>query len=303
MGEPDSLAPSSVLVGTSEVRQAAAYAGPVTPRTAYVLGGGGVLGASQVGMVRALAEAGIAPDLVLGTSIGALNGAFIAGDPTLAGAERLATVWDEVLREGVLWERPVRKAAKIARHRTHLLTHAPLATVMDRYLPERDFGELAVPFQCVAARIEDCRETWFTTGPIAPAVLASCSVPGLFPPVQIDGAHYLDGGLVHSIPVGRAIALGAERIFVLQVGRVEQPLAVPRMPWEVAAVAFEISRRHRYAQEISGVPDSVALHVLPSGTEVAPTVSLGQASGRRMRERADAAYAAATAYLGAHQED
>ena len=282
MGEPDSLAPSSVLVGTSEVRQAAAYAGPVTPRTAYVLGGGGVLGASQVGMVRALAEAGIAPDLVLGTSIGAINGAFIAG------ARR------------VLWERPVRKAAKIARHRTHLLTHAPLATVMDRYLPEREFDELAVPFQCVAARIEDCRETWFTTGPIAPAVLASCSVPGLFPPVQIDGAHYL---LVHSIPVGRAIALGAERIFVLQVGRVEQPLAVPRMPWEVAAVAFEISRRHRYAQEISGVPDSVALHVLPSGTEVAPTVSLGQASGRRMRERADAAYAAATAYLGAHQED
>ena len=85
----------------------------MTERTAFVLGGGGVLGASQVGMMRALAEAGITPDLVVGTSIGALNGAFIASDPTVWGAERLASVWEEVVREGVLWERPVRKAAKI----------------------------------------------------------------------------------------------------------------------------------------------------------------------------------------------
>ncbi|HRW00375.1 MAG TPA: patatin-like phospholipase family protein [Tetrasphaera sp.] len=269
----------------------------MTERTAFVLGGGGVLGASQVGMMRALAEAGITPDLVVGTSIGALNGAFIASDPTVWGAERLASVWEEVVREGVLWERPVRKAAKIARHVTHLLTHAPLATLIDRYLPVHEFEDLAVPFQCVAARIEDSSAAWFDAGPIAPAVLASCSVPGLFPPVRIDGAHYLDGGLVHSIPVGRALELGATCVYVLQVGRVEQPLAVPRAPWDVATVAFEISRRHRYVEELTRIPESVAVHVLPSGTSSAPTVSLSQARGRRVAERIEQAYAASTAYL------
>lgn len=208
-------------------------------RTAYVLGGGGVLGASQVGMVRALAEAGVRPDLVVGTSIGAVNGAFIAADPSVEGAERLTEVWQEVVREGVLWERPVRKAAKIARNPTHLLTHAPLATLLDRYLPVTEFGDLTVPFQCVAAQIEESRAVWFDAGPIRPAVLASCSVPGLFPPVEIAGKHYFDGGLVHSIPVGRAVALGAREIYVLQVGRVEQQLSVPRAPWDVASVAFE----------------------------------------------------------------
>ncbi len=170
----------------------------------------------------------------------------------------------------------MRKAAKIARHPTHLLTHAPLHTVIDRYLPVTEFDELRVPYQCVAACIEDSRAVWFSEGPIAPAVLASCSVPGLFPPVRIGEHHYLDGGLVHSIPVGRAMELGASQIYVLQVGRVEQALRVPRAPWEVAAVAFEISRRHRYVEEIANVPESVALHVLPSGQAPRPRSRWGR---------------------------
>ncbi|MFZ1374341.1 MAG: patatin-like phospholipase family protein [Nostocoides sp.] len=269
----------------------------MSARTAFVLGGGGVLGASQVGMVRALADAGITPDLVVGTSIGALNGAFIASDPSAYGAAQLTEVWQEVVREGVLWERPVRKAAKIARNPTHLLTHAPLATLLERYLPAADFADLAIPFQCVAAQIEDSTATWFASGALAPAVLASCSVPGLFPPVRIDGRHYLDGGLVHSIPVGRAIELGADRIYVLQVGRVEQPLSVPRAPWDVVAVAFEISRRHRYVEEMAKVPESVALHVLPSGAHSSPTLSFSQARARKVTERIESAYAATSAYL------
>src|SRR5690349_24565476 len=92
-------------------------------KTAFVLGGGGVLGAHEVGMLRALAEAGITPDVIVGTSVGAINGAFVAADP-------------------------------------------------------------------------------------AGAALASCAVPGLLPPVEVDGEHHFDGGLVHSIPVGRAVELG-----------------------------------------------------------------------------------------------
>jgi NTE family protein len=272
---------------------------PREETTAYVLGGGGVLGSSEVGMVRALAEHGVRPDLVLGTSIGALNGAFIAADPGVEGAERLAAVWQAVVREGVFLDHPMRQAARVAKYRTHLLSNAPLRHVIDRYLPVDRFEELAVAFQCVAACIEDSSGRWFSDGDLTDAVVASCSVPGLFPPVQIGDRHYLDGGLVHSIPVGRALALGATRIFVLQVGRVEQPLKVPTRPWEVATVAFEIARRHRFVHEMESVPDDVELHVLPSGSADSPNISIGQARISRMLERMETARAASDAYLSA----
>ncbi|MEO7422308.1 MAG: patatin-like phospholipase family protein [Ornithinibacter sp.] len=270
---------------------------PHAPLTAYVLGGGGVLGSSEVGMVRALAESGIRPDLVLGTSIGALNGAFIAADPGPEGAERLAAVWEAVVREGVFLDNPMRQAARIARYRTHLLSNAPLRHIIERYLPVSRFEALEVQFQCVAACIEDASGRWFTQGDLTDPVVASCSVPGLFPPVRIGEHHYLDGGLVHSIPVGRALALGATRIFVLQVGRVEQPLKPPSKPWEVATVAFEIARRHRFVHEMESVPDHVEMHVLPSGASQSPNISIGHARKARMQERMEQARVAAAAYL------
>src|ERR1017187_1776086 len=98
------------------------------------------------------------------------------------------------------------------------------------------------------------RAGWWSSGPLVPAVLASCAVPGLLPPVEVDGEHYFDGGLVHSIPVGRAVALGASVVYVLHVGRIERPLEVPRRPWEVGLVAFEIARRHRFHEEMSALP-------------------------------------------------
>ncbi len=265
--------------------------------TAFVLGGGGILGTTQVGMLRALAEQGIRPDMILGTSIGALNGAFAAADPTPAGAERLRAVWHAVQKSGIFLDSPVRQAARVARYRTHLLSNAPLRRILDEQLPVADFADLEVPFQCVAACIEDASGRWFAEGSIAPAVVASCSVPGLFPPVEIDGRHYLDGGLVHSIPVGRALELGATRIYVLQVGRVEQPLKVPRMPWEVGQVAFEIARRHRFVHEMESVPEDVEVHLLPSGASASPNLSLGYGRASRMVERMDQAYEATVAHL------
>ena len=97
------------------------------------------------------------------------------------------------------------------------------------------------------------------------AVVASAAVPGLLPPKRIDGQHYLDGGIVNSVPVARAHQLGATRIFVLQVGRVERPLSPPRRPWDVARVSFEIARRHRFHREMNELPVDVEAHVLPTG--------------------------------------
>jgi NTE family protein len=271
--------------------------------TAYVLGGGGVLGAAEVGMLRALLERGICPDLVVGTSVGAINGALVAADPTPAVADRLTRVWGELAAGDVFGGSLLGRVGTLVRTRTHLHSRAPLRELLRNHLRAARFEDLPIPFQCVAASIERASEHWFTDGPLVDAVLASCAVPGLLPPVEIDGEHYLDGGLVHSIPVGRAVALGASTIYVLHVGRIDRPLRPPRLPWEVALVAFEIARRHRFAADLAALPPGVELHVLPSGEEGPPAAGdlrdLRYRDFSRVGERIQRAYDAALVYLDA----
>jgi NTE family protein len=171
--------------------------------------------------------------------------------------------------------------------------------MLDQALPLKLIEELPIPFQCVAASIERASEHWFTRGSIVDAVLASSAVPGLLPPVELGGENFLDGGLVNSIPVDRAITLGAGTIFVLQVGRIEHPLAKPTKPWEVALVAFEIARRHRFAAQMKDLPDSVEVHVLPAGEDIRFN-DLSQLRIRNMSktsERIERAHEASSAYL------
>src|ERR1039457_5711685 len=131
--------------------------------------------------------------------------------------------------------------------------------------------------------------------------MASCAVPGLLPPVEIDGGHYFDGGVVDSIPVGRAVALGASTVYVLQVGRIESPLAVTTRPWGVGLVAFEISRRHRFHEDMASLPDDVRVHVLSTGGDrLAP--GLAQFRYRDMTmvgQSIERAYTASASYLAA----
>jgi NTE family protein len=270
--------------------------GPGGRRTAFVFGGGGLLGASEVGMLRALMEAGHRPDLVLGTSIGAINGAVVAAEPTERAVTELIATW-ESLNTSELLSSPLRRLRVAAATRTHLHSITPLQKLMEERLGPVRIEDLAVPFQCCAASIERAAETWFSSGPLAAAVSASCAVPGLFPPVEINGEHYLDGGLVNSLPVGRAVALGADRVFVLHVGRIEQPLTVPRRPWEVAIVAFEIARRHRFAFDMAAVPDGVEVHVMPAGDVRSPSANLRYRDAAKVRARIDEAYQASQKFL------
>ncbi|SNS25729.1 NTE family protein [Geodermatophilus saharensis] len=233
--------------------------------TAFVLGGGGVLGAAEVGMLQALLERGVRPDLVVGTSVGAINGAVVAADPTPGAVDRLRGVWEELASRRVLTGSVLARVGTLVRTRTHLHPREPLRELLEEHLPVRTFAGLRVPFQCVAASIERAAEHWFTDGDLVDAVLASCAVPGLLPAVEVGGEHYVDGGLVHSIPVGRAVALGADTVYVLHVGRIDRPLRPPARPWEVATVAFEIARRHRFAADLATLPPGVTVHVLPAG--------------------------------------
>jgi NTE family protein len=267
-------------------------------KTAFVLGGGGLLGAHEVGMLRALSEAGVRADFVVGTSIGAVNGAFVAADPGGAAA-RLAELWQGESLRMVFSENVLGRAVRLARSGTHLHAIEPLRKLLADTLPAEDFADLTLPFHCVAASIEQAAARWFSSGPVVPAVMASCAVPGLLPPVQVGSGHYFDGGLVDSIPVGRAVALGASTVYVLQVGRVESPLTVPKRPWEVGIVAFEIARRHRFHEEMSSLPAGVQVHVLPTGGDQAPPGS-GQFSYRsrnKVSNSIERSYAASARYL------
>src|SRR3954470_21728731 len=201
---------------------------------AFVLGGGGVLGAVEVGMLRALFRAGYRPDVVIGTSIGAVNGALVAADPSEGVTERLVRLWTSPEAAAVYGDSLGRQVRRFAA-RTHLHSPLPLRRLLEGELGEHaTFADLKIAFRCCAASIERAAETWFDSGPVVDAVLASSAVPALLPPIEINGEHYVDGGIVNSIPIGEAVRVGAKLIFVLQVGRIERPLTVPRRPWEVA---------------------------------------------------------------------
>ncbi|MGH3354828.1 MAG: patatin-like phospholipase family protein [Nocardioidaceae bacterium] len=272
--------------------------GPI-PRTAFVLGGGGMLGAAEVGMLRALLEHRVTPDVVIGTSVGALNGSLTAAGPLTDVVERLTALWKAAATgRQVYGDRTHRRLGRVMRTGTHLYSSAPLRAALEYELGDLTFDRLPIPFQCCAASIERAAEHWFTSGVVVDAVVASAAVPGLLPPAEVDGEHYLDGGIVNSIPVGRAVELGARRIYVLQVGRIDRPLSAPRRPWEVARVSFEIARRHRFAREMAALPEGVEAYVLPAGgTSARDDLLLAHRDFSSVQKRIDRSYEASMEYL------
>jgi NTE family protein len=271
--------------------------------TAFALGGGGVLGAVEVGMLRALLERDLRPDLVLGTSIGAFNGALVARQPDLAVVERLTELWRSVsnAREAGYGDRTLRTVRRAVASGTHLWSAEPLRQRLADELGDLTFEELPVTFQVCAASIERSAEHWFSSGRVVDAVVASAAVPGLLPPAKVGDEHFLDGGIVNPVPLGRAVELGATRVFVLQVGRLDRPLKPPKRPWEVARVSFEIARRHRFVRELAELPDDVECHVLPArGTSARDDTLLGTRDFAGVQERIDATYDASRAYLEEH---
>ena len=254
-------------------------------------------------MLRALAESSIEPDLILGTSVGAVNGAFFAAEPNSDGVEKLRQLWSDSRLSAASPSLLLRRITTLTRTGTSLHSLEDARRPLAAALPVECVEELKVPFQCVAASIENAAEHWFDHGRLADVVLASCAVPGILPPVVIGDEHFIDGGIVNSIPVARAVALGARTIYVLQVGRLEKQLHPPRWPWEVALVAFEVARRHRFAHDLESLPDGVKLHVLPTGGSAAPAYNdvPSQLRIRRLamtiEQQIDLSYEAALSYL------
>lgn len=235
-------------------------------RTAFVLSGGGNLGALQVGMLQALSEHGIVPDVVLGCSVGALNGAAYSRAPTRAGVKRLAQRWSEIDSPTLMPSSFIPNALQLLRKGASLHDNSGLRVSLELMLGDQvTFESMAVEFQCVATNVDTAMGHWFHEGEVVPAVMASAALPAVYPPVEIDGVRYLDGGVVDNVPVGRAVELGCNRIFVLHVGRHGRPDADIRRPLDGALLAYWLARNNRFARDLAALPDGVEAIVLPPG--------------------------------------
>lgn len=212
------------------------------PQEVVVLSGGGSLGAAQVGALRALFEAGIVPDLLVGCSVGALNAAFLAMDPTAARVEQLAEVWGRLERQHVFGGRR-QVAAHLVRRDDHLYEPDALRDLVRRWVPLRDLSETTVPCHVVTTDLLDGRPCWWSAGDPVPVLTASACLPAIFPPVALGGSLHVDGGVTAPVPVERALALGAVRTWVLDVSGGTIGRRDARMTaLDVLLLSFAISR-------------------------------------------------------------
>ncbi len=233
--------------------------------SAFVLSSGANLGAVQVGVLRALIDHGVRPDLVVGCSIGAINGAALAEDPTPAGVERLEHVWRTTdTRE--LMPRPwLPQPVALMRRGEAMHSRAGLRRLLDRVLTAKAFADLHTPLHCVATDVHAGTEAWFHDGPLVEALLASAAMPAMFPSVVIEGRRYLDGAVVNDVPIRRAVELGARTLYVLEVGPLTRSWSESSRPLGTAIEAYWIARRHRFQRELDALPPDVDVHLMPHG--------------------------------------
>ena len=263
-------------------------------RTAFVLGGGGNLGAMQVGMLQALLERGITPDLVVGCSAGAINGAAVAHDPTLACITLLEDRWRALTTEQVCPSGRLSGPWSLVKKGEALYPNDGIRKLIYDVLGDTKFEDLLVPFQCVATSLHDELDHWFSSGPLVDAILASAALPGVFPPVTINGVRYMDGGVVDNVPLRRAIELGAERIYVLHVGHFRRSRPDPKRPVDVLLHAFSIGRGFRFHLDMRTLPQGVQVIVMPA---VAPSTKLRYDDFDHCGDLIAPAHAAAAAHL------
>ena len=213
-------------------------------------------------MLRALVERAIEPDVIIGTSVGALNGAVFATSPGPAQVDHLEDVWLGLTGDRVFPGGAWRRAWNLVRRDDHIISNEGLQSIISGTLIAETFGDLAVPLRVVTADLETGTEVVFASGPLRPALLASAALPGIFPPVRMDDAVLVDGAVVNLVPISHALAGPVDRIFVLDVSDPmgDRPL---RSPLDVVVRAMAISRDQRFDLELQWVPDDVELVVFP----------------------------------------
>ncbi|MEA2453333.1 MAG: hypothetical protein QOG04_2043 [Actinomycetota bacterium] len=235
-------------------------------RVGIVLSGGGPLGALQVGALKALFESGVRPDLVTGTSVGAINASFLAFNPTVEGVSEMERYWralgeDDLFPGGrfrASWARMFVRGSKV-------FENSGLRRMVESTLgPQARFEDAAVPLGVVATDLETGAERVFTSGPLVDPVLASAAMPGVYPPVEIEGRMYTDGGVANNVPIAPAVNMGATTLYVLNsTSHTNQRRPLVR-PMDYFFHAFTLARAQRLSIDLRLYSERVNLVMIPT---------------------------------------
>lgn len=232
--------------------------------TAFVLSGGGSLGAVQVGMLQALAARGVEPDLLIGTSAGALNAGYVAGHGTSVEAlDQLAGIWAGLRRRDVFPLDPVRLGAAAVGRAPSLCPNGGLRRILGEHLAFADLEDAAIPVHVVTTDVRSGEEVVLSAGGAVDAILASAAIPAVFPSVRVGERDLIDGGVADNAAVSQAVALGADVIYVLPTGyacALEEP---PGSPLSSALHALTLLIEQRLVLEVAHFAGRADVRVLP----------------------------------------
>ncbi len=237
---------------------------PTGPRqTAFVLVGGGSLGAVEVGMLKALTLTDVSADFVVGYSVGAVNGAYFAAEPTHEGALRLERIWRRIRRRDVFPVAPLKSLLGLLMKSDHMIDPAPLRRVLERFIPFGRLEETRIPCHLVAANVLGGSGVCLSSGPAVEALLASSAMPAVFPPVRMGERYLIDGVVAHTSPIAVAVELGARRVIVLPTGfacAIERP---PRTALGVALHVLNLLSARQLLMDVQRFCTEVDLVIVP----------------------------------------
>jgi NTE family protein len=227
-----------------------------------VLAGGGSFGAIQVGMMHALAKHGVTADMVVGSSVGALNGAYYAGDPTLKGILQLETIWRGLHRQDVF---PITWRTLLGflwRH-DFLVPHDGIRKLIDDHLPYRNLQDAKLPLHIVTTDIISGEAVVLSEGSAAEAIVASTAIPGAFAPIHYRNLYLADGAISSNTPVRVAVRKGAKRLIVMPTGYACASEAPPAGAVANALHALTLLIARQLISELEGLDPSIEYYVVP----------------------------------------
>jgi len=228
--------------------------------TAFVLSGGANLGAAQVGMLTAVAEAGVQPDLVIGTSVGALNGAWVAAGAPL---EDLGAVWRSLRRSSVFPTNPLRGLLGFSGLSDHLIRNGGLRRLLHDNLRFDRLEDAPTPLHVVVTDVLTGAGVLLSSGPAEDSILASAAIPGVLPAVSLGKRAYMDGGVVNNSPISHAVELGADTVWVFATGYSCALQVPPRSAIGMALHATTLIVQRRLLLDVERYAEVVDLRVIP----------------------------------------
>jgi len=234
----------------------------IAAKTAFVFAGGGSLGAIQVGMLRTLLDAGVRADFVVGASVGAINAGYFAGAPDAAGVATLGRIWSG-LRRSDIFPLTLASAFGLLRHPGNLVDPGGLRRLIETNLPYPRLEDTQIPLNIMATN-QQGQAVRLSSGPAVEAILASTAIPGVFPPVQIDGEALMDGAIAANTPMLLAAELGASRIIILPTGYACALKEPPARAAGKALHAITLMITWQLMHELQRMPADVEVHIVPT---------------------------------------